>query len=59
MKTIEDIKEAMKDRNATVVAEKIGIHRQTIYDIMSGKRNSVNFATYQKLVDYLFPDQEK
>lgn len=58
MKTIEDIITALKDRNITTVAENIGIHRQTLYDISARKRPSINFSTYKKLVDYLFPEEK-
>lgn len=51
--TIEQIREAMKDRNQAEVARRTGIHPMTINKIMNGQ-DSMNFSTYQKLVEYLF-----
>lgn len=56
--TIDQIRAAMKDRNQSEVARRTKIHPMTINKIMNGQ-DSMNFSTYKKLVDYLFPDGEK
>lgn len=50
--TIEEIREKLKDRNLKIVAEKIGIHHNTIYKIAHGVNNP-NYSTLLKLQDYL------
>jgi DNA-binding phage protein len=54
--TIEQIIEALKDRNITVVAQNTGINRMTIYNIIN-KKSGLNFKTYLTLVNYLFGDK--
>jgi DNA-binding phage protein len=54
--TIEQIIEALKDRNITVVAQNTGINRMTIYNVIN-KKSGLNFKTYITLVNYLFGDK--
>lgn len=56
--TVEEIREAMSDRVISVVAEKTGIHSNTLYRIMLGKQNDMHLGTYNILVDYLFGSSE-
>ena len=56
--TIDEIREAMKDKNQAEVARRVGIHPMTISAIMTGKTN-MSFSTYGKLSAYLFPEGEK
>lgn len=58
MYTVDQIREKMRDRNQTEVARRTGIHPMTINKIMNGQ-DSMNLSTYQKLINYLFPDGEK
>lgn len=58
MYTVEQIREAMRDRNQTEVARRTGIHPMTINKIMNGQ-DSMNLSTYKKLVDYLFQNKEQ
>jgi len=51
MLTIEQIREKLADRNVTVVAEKTGIHRMTIYRLING--SMATYDTIKKLSDYL------
>lgn len=55
--TIEQIKEKLADKKISVIAERTGLSRQEIYNVKLGK--NISFATYEKLVHYLFPDGEK
>lgn len=58
MYTVEQIREAMRDRNQAEVARRTGIHPMTITKIMNGQ-DSMNLSTYKKLVEYLFLDSKK
>jgi DNA-binding phage protein len=55
--SLEQIKEKLKDRKVSVIAEKTGLSRQEIYNVTNGK--NISFATYEKLVHYLFPEAER
>lgn len=50
--TLEQIKKALEDRNLTLVANKIGIHVNTLYNIRDGK-SQPNHHTFIKLQSYL------
>ena len=50
MMTIEEIREALEDRVISIVAEKVGIHRETLYRIMRG--GGANYSTIEKLTKY-------
>ena len=53
--SIEDIRAALKDRVILVVAERTGLHRETLYNLTNGRQKGMNLDTYTKLVEYLFP----
>jgi len=50
---LEKIREALADRNIDKVAERTGIHRNTIYAIRSGANVNPTYAILKKLSDYL------
>lgn len=52
--SIEQIRDALKDRRITLVAERTGLHRETLYNIVNSRQKSMNLDTYEKLVNYLF-----
>lgn len=54
--SIDEIREALRDRKIAVVAEKTGITRAAIYNIMN-KGAVPGFKIYEKLVTYLFGDK--
>jgi hypothetical protein len=51
---LDDIRKALEDRQLLVVAERTGLHSNTLYKIMNYPQKSISLETYQKLVDYLF-----
>lgn len=55
--TLEQIREKLKDRKVSVVCERLHLSRQAVYNILNGA--NVSFETYQKLVNYLFNEEEK
>lgn len=52
MMTLEQIRENLKDRNLSAVADATGIHRNAIYRLMSGRANP-SYETVRRLVEYL------
>lgn len=52
MMTLEQIKEKLKDRNLTAVAEATGINKHTIYRFMNGQPNPA-YETVRRLAEYL------
>lgn len=52
MMTIEQIKEALKDRKLTVVAEKTGLSYDTVRRVAAGD-SDYHVSTIKKLSDYL------
>jgi len=52
MLTLEQIRERMKDRKVTVVAEVIGVHANTLYRVLSGDAKP-SYETVKLLSDYL------
>lgn len=52
MLTIEQIKKQLDDRNLHQVAERIGVHRHTVYRIVNGT-TVPSYDTLKKLSDYL------
>lgn len=52
MKHLKEIRTALEDSNLKAVAEKTGVHQNTIYRIMSGETNP-SYETVMKLVDYI------
>jgi len=53
MKSLEEIVEKMKDRNVSKVAKAIGMHRQQLYRITTGKNKNPRLLTIEKLSKYL------
>jgi hypothetical protein len=51
---LNDIRAALEDRQILVVAERTGIHSNTLYKIMNQPHKSISLETYHKLVAYLF-----
>jgi hypothetical protein len=51
MMTIEEIREALRWRKLTVIAEETGLSYQTIWRITAGE--SASYTTVKKLSDYL------
>jgi hypothetical protein len=56
--TMERIRVALNDRNLAKVAVSTGLHENTIRSIAAGKNNNPHMTTYEKLVKYLFGNQE-
>lgn len=56
--SVEDVKEKMADRNATKVAKAIGITQAAMSGFLAGRFN-LSLANFEKLVDYLYPEEEK
>lgn len=52
MLTLEQIRDRLADRNLHQVAERAGIHRQTLYRIASGQTQP-SYETLRKLSEYL------
>lgn len=53
MRTLEEIVEALKDRNLGVAISKTGISRVTVYDIAEGRNTNPTGKTLRLLSDYL------
>ncbi len=53
MLTLDQIVHLLGDRRIDVVAEKTGIHRNTISKIKSGENENPTYYVLQKLSDYL------
>jgi len=53
--SIEQIKEKLADKKISVISERTGLSRQEIYNVKLNK--NISFATYEKLVHYLFPEE--
>lgn len=56
--TLDDLREKIKDRRLSVVADGAGITRQTLYNFSSGVTKTLELETYKKLVKYLYPEAE-
>jgi hypothetical protein len=54
--SMDDLRAKLQDRNIIVVAEKTGIHKMTLYNLMN-KKGDVSFRVYEILVNYLFGDK--
>ena len=52
MMTLDQILRSLDDRNLTVVADRVGLSKMTLYRITSGKMMP-SYDTLQKLSDYL------
>jgi hypothetical protein len=55
--SLEEVKQALEDRNIRLVAQRVGVHEQTLYNIAWGK-SGMSRQTYEKLVPYLFGSNE-
>jgi len=53
--TLDEIREALKDRRVPMVAQAIGVHHQTIYNILNKPDYDPQHSTVEKLRDYLSP----
>ena len=53
MLTLEEIRAMLDDRNVEKVAERTGIHRNTIAAIRSGSNQNPTYVTLKALSDYL------
>ena len=53
MLNLDQIRMALDDRNMDKVAERTGIHRNTISAIRSGSNRNPTYATLKILSDYL------
>ena len=50
--TLEEIIEKLADRNIKIVAKAIGVHSNTLYNIVNNK-SEPSYTVYQKLIAYL------
>lgn len=53
MMALDEIRRSLDDRILNVVAEKTGLHRNTIAAIKSGKIENPTYYALKKLSDYL------
>lgn len=51
--SIEEIREALKDRKLTEVAKRSGLKYHTVVEIANGNRPNPTYQTYMALVEYL------
>ena len=51
--TLEEIRTALKDRNLSYVAKKIGMNRQQLWSIASGRNNNPTLKTLRRITKYL------
>ena len=47
---IDDIRKALEDRNLVAVAERTGLHPETLYRIVRKSQTGVSFETYTILI---------
>lgn len=57
--SLEEFRIALSDRNLTAVARKTGLSSLTIQNIVNKKADYMSLRTHDKLVAYLFPEDEK
>lgn len=50
---IQSIRNALRDANLRAVSLKIGVHENTLYNLMNRNEKSINYETYKKIVLYL------
>jgi len=53
MYTIDQVKDRLADRNLKAVAEKSGVHYNTLYRLMSSDSPNPHYETMKKLIEYL------
>lgn len=51
--TLTEIRDALQDRRLSVIAERTGIHENTIRAIRDGKNTNPTFGVFSALTDYL------
>lgn len=51
--TLEEIRKALSDRNLSEVARRIGMPKQQLWAITSGKNNNPTLKTLNKIQRYL------
>ena len=58
MLTLAEIRENLKDRNLSYVAESIGRSRQQVWQVASGKNTNPTYSFVKQLSDYLQSDND-
>ena len=53
MLTLEQIQDLLKNRRLSVVAEKTGLSRMTIWRVREGKGVQISYDVVKRLSDYL------
>ena len=53
MMTLEQVREALQDRNLAKVSESTGLHYQTVYRVANGIGSQVSYQVVKSLSDYL------
>ena len=53
MMTLNEVKEALSDRNIREVARRTGLHHETIHRLQSGAIKNPSYETVSRLVNYL------
>src|SRR5690625_5267672 len=53
MMTIEEIRQALRDRNLSNVAHEIGMSRQQLWAIVKGRNNNPTLKTLRRITKYL------
>ena len=56
MRELEYVRQALADRRPFIVAEKTGLHVNTVTAIRDGKNRNPTIATLQALIEYLTQD---
>lgn len=53
MMTLDEIRHALQDRNLSIVAQKTGLHYQTIWRIARGARPDFTYDTIRRVSEYI------
>ena len=53
MMTIDELRAALQDRKAKIVAAATGVHENTVRDIASGRNDNPTYRVMLSLSDYL------
>jgi len=53
MMTLENIRDALKDRKLSVVARKTGLHYNVVHSFASGRVKNPSYETVIKLTEYI------
>jgi DNA-binding phage protein len=51
--TLDEIREALRDRRIVTVARECGLHENTLYRIMNGVNDNPSYETIKRITDYL------